>query len=214
MFMATHGLPAQEAVSMANDALSFCREHGLVLFEHWIRFNQGALLARQGQVAAGVEVMELAIAAAEALQSFQFRPFQMSCIGAAYLHLGEPTRALGLLDNAIALAQTGGERQSFPALHRIRAQILIRLGRGEEGWDMLQAALSMARQQHARLEMLRIATAMLTQAAVDHPDEEQETRNSLREIIALFEEGHDLPELRASRELLAAHGQSDAATEV
>jgi DNA-binding SARP family transcriptional activator len=203
MFMTTHGAPLEEAIARAHEAAAYCNEQGLVLFEHWLRFNHGALVAKQGDLVKGIELMREAIAAAEQRQSFQFRPFQLSCIGAAYLHLRQFNRALPYLDDALALAETGGEKQSLAALHRIRAEILIGMGRPEEGWRHLDFALATARRQHARMEELRIAMTRLKFASVAGDGDATMARTDLRRIYDSFTEGHAFPDLRTAKSLMA-----------
>jgi tetratricopeptide (TPR) repeat protein len=147
MFMVVHGAPLQQAIAHADEAIAHCEEHALALFEHLTRFNRGALLVRQRDTAAGIETMRAAIAAAEARQSRQFRPFQLACLGAAYQEFGNSGHAMTLLDEAISLAEAGGEKQSLAAIHRLRGEILFSLGRSGEARRALGRALEIARHQ-------------------------------------------------------------------
>jgi tetratricopeptide (TPR) repeat protein len=199
MYMALHGAPLQEAVAHANEAIAHCKEHELSLFENWIRFAHGALLARQGHIAAGVETMRAAISAAEARQSRQFRPFQLACLGAAYAELGDSGLALTTFDEAIFLAEAGGEKQSLVAVHRLRGEILFSVGRGGEARHAFDCALEIARLQGARLEELRATTALLRHV----PESDRaDARRALLNVYCKFEEGHALPDLRAASDLL------------
>jgi DNA-binding SARP family transcriptional activator len=199
MYVALHGAPLQEAVAHATEAIAYCKEHGLALFEHWLRFAHGALLARQGDGAIGIEIMQAAISAAEAMQSQQFRPFQLTCIGAAYAELGDCDRALATLDDAMSAAEAGGEKQSLAAVHRLRGEILFSLGRDGEARDALGCALEIARGQQARLEELRAAIALVRQA----PDSNRGAAlQALINVYSRFEEGHTLPDLCAASDLL------------
>jgi tetratricopeptide (TPR) repeat protein len=200
VYVALHGLPLQEAVVYANEAIAYCKEHELALFEHWIRFAHGALVARQGDTAAGIEIMRAAISAAEVRQSRQFRPFQLACVGAAYAELGDCGRALTTLDEAMSVAEAGGEKQSLATIHRFRGEILFRFGRGGEARHALDCALGIARRQQARLEELRAAIALVRQA----PDSDRgDARQALMNVYSKFEEGHTLPDLCAASDLLA-----------
>jgi tetratricopeptide (TPR) repeat protein len=199
MFMVVHGAPLQQAIAHADEAIAHCEEHALALFEHLTRFNRGALLVRQRDTAAGIETMRAAIAAAEARQSRQFRPFQLACLGAAYQELGNSSHAMTLLDEAISLAEAGGEKQSLAAIHRLRGEILFSLGRSGEARRALGRALEIARHQEARFEELRVAIAMVRHG----PESDRaDACEALMNIYSKFEEGHSLPDLRAASDLL------------
>jgi tetratricopeptide (TPR) repeat protein len=199
MFMVVHGAPLRQAIAHADEAIAYCNEHALALFEHLTRFTRGALLVRQGDTAAGIETMRAAISAAEARQSRQFRPFQLACLGAAYQELGNFSHAMTLLDEAVSMAEAGGEKQSLAAIHRLRGEILFSLGRSGEARRALGRALEIARRQEARFEELRVAIAMVRRA----PESDRaDARQVLMNIYSKFEEGHTLPDLRAASDLL------------
>jgi tetratricopeptide (TPR) repeat protein len=200
MYMAIHGAPLHQAIANADEAVAYCKEHELALFEHWTRFARGALLVRQGDTVAGIETMRAAISAAEARQSRQFRPFQLACLGAAYEELGNPIQAMTILDEAVSIAEAGGEKQSLAAIHRLRGEVLFSLGRSREARHALDCALEIARRQGAQLEELRVAIAMVRHAAGSHI---ADARQVLVNVYSKFEEGHTLPDLRAAGHLLA-----------
>jgi tetratricopeptide (TPR) repeat protein len=201
LYMATHGASVEELATKIGEAVAHCSRYRLYLFEHWMLFNRGALLVRQGQPGAGIELMRSAIAAADARQSRQFRVFQLSCIAEAYLKCEARGQALAIADEAVILAEKTGERMSEAGLRRVRAEILFELGRSSDGRDELKRALQVARQQSARLEELRIATAMAGYAA--DAEEADEAGWVLQRVYATFEEGHGLPDLLAARDRLA-----------
>jgi tetratricopeptide (TPR) repeat protein len=192
-----------DGITEAEDLIAYCREHELVLFEQWARFNHGALLAQGGESERGITIMEAAVAAAEAGQSFLFRPFQLSCIGKAYFGLGNVGRARELLDRAIDLAGKGGEKQSLAGLHRIRGEILLHCESFAEGLLDLNLALDIARSQRALMDELRVAITMVRLR--DHGDARRgASLELLRMVYSKFNERLELPELSLARELLAA----------
>jgi len=200
MYLTINGAPLQEAIVYAEEAIAYCEEHGLSLFEHWIKFAHGALLVRRGETAVGIETMRTAISAAEARQSRQFRPFQLACLGAAYEELGNSSHAIMLLDEALSAAEVGGEKRSLAVIHRFRSEILFSLGRGGEARHALDCALEVARCQEARLEELRAAMALVRRS----PDSGRaDARQALMNVYSKFEEGHTLPDLCAASDLLA-----------
>ena len=144
----------------AEEAVQFCVKHGLRNFEVWARFAQGAILARRGDPQSSIEVMQDAIDAAEAMGSRLFKPVQLATLASAYARLLQPAEALALLEQAIAVAQETGERRADSALHRLRAEIWIAIGRRAEGERDLLRALEIAKAQHAQSEVDRTNKTM------------------------------------------------------
>jgi tetratricopeptide (TPR) repeat protein len=208
LFMAVHGAPLEQASAQAREVLAYCEEHKFVLYQRWTRFLCGALLVREGQIEAGIEMMESSIAEAEASQNRVFRPFQLACVGSAYAKLGDPERGLRILDKAISTAEAHGEKQSLATLHRLRGEILSDLGLRGDADQAFASALSVARGQGHRLEELRVAIAMVRSATAS--DNAEPTREVLKDIYSTFEEGHEFPDLRMACDLLNA-GRSAAA---
>jgi tetratricopeptide (TPR) repeat protein len=206
LYLATHGANIEELAAKIGEAVAHCSRYGLYLFEHWMLFNRGALLVRQGQASAGIELMRSAIAAADARQSRQFRVFQLSCIAEAYLRCEAHGQALAVADEAALLAEKTCERMSEAGLRRIRADILFELGRRGDGRRELETALRLARRQSTRLEELRIATAMVRHSA--GVEDAEAAGRALREVYATFGEGRGLPDLRAARDQLEHLGLS------
>jgi predicted negative regulator of RcsB-dependent stress response len=202
MFLAVHGAPLQDAIAHADEAIAYCREHELALFEHWTCFIRGALQARQGDAAEGIETMQAAIAAAAAKKSRQFRPLQLACVGAAHEALGHSEEALTLLDEALALAEAGGEKQSLSVIHRLRGEALFSVGRHKEARHSIDQAVEIARRQGAKIEELRAAMAAVRHVA---ECEVAGARAALLRVYSRFEEGHGMPDLRAASELLGAN---------
>ena len=48
-------------MTSAEEALVHCTEQELALFGQWTRFGQGALLAKQGKITAGIDIMRSAV---------------------------------------------------------------------------------------------------------------------------------------------------------
>jgi hypothetical protein len=104
-----------------------------------------------------------------------------------------------LLDEAVSTAEAGGEKQSLAAIHRLRGEILFSLERSGEAPHALSLALEIARRQEARFEELRVAIAMARHAS---ESDRAGARQVLMRVHSKFEEGHDLPDLRAASDLL------------
>ena len=200
LFLASHGACIMEAIGRAVETIAYCQEQELYLFEQWARFNHGALLARQGDLAAGIAAMEKAIDAAETQKSRHTRPFQLACVGAAHAKLGNIPKALSMLEEAIAMARKSGEQQSQAAMHRMRAEVYFAAERREQADIEIGEALRLARHQGAKLEELRAA---LTNARQKKDTREGPTaRRELEVVYTWFQEGLQRPDLVAVRVFL------------
>jgi tetratricopeptide (TPR) repeat protein len=207
LFVAVHGAPLDQASAQAREAIAYCEEHELVLYQRWTLFLCGALLVGEGDTATGLEMMESSVSAAEASQHRIFRPFQLACIGTAYAKFGNCERGLKMLDEAISTAEAHGEKQSLATIHRLRGEILSSLGQNRDAEHAFASALSVARGQGARLEELRVAIAMVRHATPS--DNAEPARKVLNDIYSTFEEGHDFPDLRTACDLLNARHTTD-----
>jgi tetratricopeptide (TPR) repeat protein len=144
----------------AAEAVQFCAHHGLKNFEAWARFAQGAIMTRLGDVSAGIDVMRAAIAEAEDLGSRLFRPAQLATLAGAYARLGDLARALGLVEEAIEIAQRTGEKQALAAIERVKGELLFAVGRVGESEAALRAAAGTARAQGILSEERRIEASL------------------------------------------------------
>lgn len=150
----------QATSARAEEAVRFCARHGLKNFEAWARFAQGAILTRRGDLSGGIELIEAAIAAAEALGSRLFRPAQLAALAGAYAKRGDSRRALDLVEEAIAIAERTGEKQALAAIQRVRGDILLAVGRASEGAAALLTASQIAHAQCAISEARRIDASL------------------------------------------------------
>jgi tetratricopeptide (TPR) repeat protein len=152
------GLEADAA--HAKEVVRFCSQHGLKNFEAWALFAQGAIAARRGQAREGIELMSAAVGAAEATGSRLFRPVHLACLASAHARLGEIEEGLLLVRDAIEIVENRGERQSEPALHRLRGEMLAASGTKAAAETELRKALELARAQHALSEEMRIVCSL------------------------------------------------------
>jgi tetratricopeptide (TPR) repeat protein len=200
--MESHNVPLKRAIAQAEEGMAFCADQELWLFEHWFRFHYGGLIAKQGDIAKGIEIMESAIAAAGMKNSLHSRPLQLAFVGVAYAMQSEPETALTRLDRALQLAARTGERQSEAKIRRMLGDLLLRLDRRADAQVELQQAFRVANAQNARLEELRVAMTLTKYRLV--LEDGTEGRNALSRVYASFTEGHGFADLKAARAQLEA----------
>ena len=191
------GADPQRAAAHANEAVAHSIEHSLADYEQRARFIQGALLAQGGDPRRGIELMQSAIAASE---NRSRRTLYLGHSAAAHASIGQPEAGLDLLDEAIHTVETIDERFFEAELHRLRGQVLLALGRNDEGEAGLRRALTTAQQQQARWWELRAATSL-----AKHWHEAGKSREAyslLEPVCSWFAEGFGTTSFKEAKALL------------
>ncbi|MBI5441683.1 MAG: AAA family ATPase [Deltaproteobacteria bacterium] len=183
----------------ADAQTAYCAEHGVALNEYWGRFGQGLARFWTGSPDEGIGLMRTAMAELEGVDSVLFRPMLMGCLAEAWAGVGERERALELLDEAIALADTTEERLFEPELHRLRGQVVLDR-HPAEAEACFQRALSVARRQDATFWELRAAVS-LARLWRDQGKREQ-AGDLLAPVYGWFTEGFSTADLVAAKALL------------
>jgi tetratricopeptide (TPR) repeat protein len=204
LFLHTQNPEAGGGEQLIGQAMAHAVEHELPPFQNWFAFWGAAIRLRQGHAAPALPIMQATIANADSKQNWLFRPFQLGCVAEALLQLGDAPRALFTIDNAIATAEATGEKQSEAGLYRVKGEILCALQRPADAEEAFNAGLSIARQQQARMEELRLALAMVRAERAGCPIDH--ARAVLEKVYGGFEEGFDYPDLRAARDVLGGNG--------
>jgi predicted ATPase len=113
---------------------------------------------------------------------------------------GEFEEAAFLLDDALQIVERTGERWFEAELNRHKGQLLLRQGHSEAAEELYQKALSIAREQEAKLWELR-AAASLAQLRRDQ-GRRAEARDLLAPVYGWFTEGFGTPDLKEAKALL------------
>jgi predicted ATPase len=104
------------------------------------------------------------------------------------------------LDDALRIAEGTGERGFSAELNRYKGQLLLRQGRTDTADELYLKALSIGREQEAKLWELRAAVS-LAQLRRDQ-DRRAEARDLLAPVYGWFTEGFDTPDLKEAKALL------------
>jgi len=120
---------------------------------------------------------------------------------------------LAVLDEALAIVGTTGERWFEPELHRLKAEALIASTPGDlTGAEAsLDRALVVAREQGARFWELRAATTLAR--LWRGQGRRREAGDLLAPVYGWFTEGFDTPTLQAAKDLLDELGLTTPETE-
>jgi predicted ATPase len=127
-------------------------------------------------------------------------PHHVALLAGAYEIGGQIEEAVSLLDGALQSVERTGERWFTAELHRRKGELLPRRGQIAAAEELYGRALSIAREQEAKLWELR-AAASLARLHRDH-GQQAEARGLLAPAYGWFAEGFDTPDLREAKALL------------
>jgi predicted ATPase len=112
---------------------------------------RGWALGEGGEIETGITAMQDAIAEIRALGSNEFLTYFLSLLAEGLARAGRTEPALGVLSEALAIADAGGERFYVAELRRLRGELLRAAGRDvPEAAACVRAAVETARRQQAR----------------------------------------------------------------
>ncbi|MGA7803318.1 AAA family ATPase [Bradyrhizobium sp.] len=190
----------QLALAKAEEAVAISVENELGSAVHRARFFQGALLAQGNDPQLGIELMRNAIAEAEDNSERNRRTVYLCHVAMAHARLDQPDVGLGLLDEALGIAETTNEKFFEAELCRLRGMVLLSLGKKSEAEAELRRALLIAQQQQARWWELRAANSL-----AEHFRDEgnyAEACSIISSVSHWFVEGFDTPDLKQAKALL------------
>jgi predicted ATPase len=126
--------------------------------------------------------------------------YYIALLASAHEIAGQIEEALTLLDEALQIAGRTGERWVEAELNRHKGQLLLRQGDSEAAEKLYRKALSIAREQEAKLWELRAAASLARlRRGQGRP---AEARDLIAPVYGWFTEGFDTPDLREAKALL------------
>jgi predicted ATPase len=132
------------------------------------------------------------------------RPYFLALLAEAYGTLGEAAVGLTVLTEALALAETTGERWYEPELYRLKGALLLQQNSDNqaEAEICFHHALNIARTQQAKSFELRAATSLAR--LWQQQGKRQEAYDLLAPVHHWFTEGFDTADLQEAKALLDA----------
>jgi len=172
-------------------------------FPHWAgpgNVCRGWVMVQKGDVTAGITLMQRGSSAYQATGATTWMPHFVALRASAYEIRGQVDEAVTLLDDALQIVERTGERWFAAELNRHRGRLLLRQGHSEAAEGLYCKALSIAREQEAKLWELR-AAASLARLRRDQ-GRRVEARDLLAPVYGWFTEGFDTPDLKEAKALL------------
>jgi len=172
-------------------------------FPHWRAqgtIYRGWVKIRNGDVADGMALLRSGSAAYRAGGAELLVPHYMALRASAYEITGQVEEGLSLLDDALRVVERTGERWFAAELNRHKGQLLLRQGNSETAEQLYRKALSIAKEQEAKLWELRAAMSLARLRR--EQDRSSEARDLLAPVYGWFTEGFDTPDLKEAKALL------------
>ena len=160
------------------------------------KVEEGALQLREGLSTMRQQGMEAA------------RPWFLSALAGACAELGQAEEGLGVIAEALQVANKTGEHSYVAELHRLRGELLLQRTSGQQRELKIEQqaeacyrqAIEVARHQSDRSTELRATTSLARLLAKQ--GRRDEARAMLAEIYGWFTEGFDTADLKDAKALL------------
>ena len=196
-----------EVLSEAADQLiALTTEHGFPFYRAQGTICRGWVKVKNGELTEGISLLRSGSSAWRSTGAEVWRPYQMAFLARACEIAGQIEEAASLLDDALQIVERTGERWFFAELNRHKGELLLRQGDAEAAAGLYRKALSIAREQEAKLWELRAAVS-LARLRRDQ-GRRAEARDLLAPVYGWFTEGFDTPDLKEAKALLDELGCS------
>ncbi len=182
-----------ELVAVATEqGFPFWRAQGTI-FRGWVKVENG-------DVAEGISLLRSGSAAFRATGAELWMPHYIALLARACEIAGQIEEAVGLLDDALQTVERTGERWFAAELNRHKGEVLLQQGDTEAAEELYLIALSIAREQEAKMWELR-AAGSLARLRRDQ-GRRAEARDLLAPVYGWFTEGFGTPDLKEAKALL------------
>jgi class 3 adenylate cyclase/predicted ATPase len=161
---------------------------------------RGWVKVKNGDVAEGISLLRSGSSAYRATGAETAVPYFLALLARACKIAGQVQEAVTRLDDALQIVERTGERWFAAELNRHKGQLLLRQGHTEAAEELYCKALSIAREQEAKLWQLR-AAASLARLRRDQ-GRPAEARDLLAPVYGWFTEGFDTADLKEAKALL------------
>jgi predicted ATPase len=197
------------AQQYADEAIALSAEHGLALYEAMARIVRGWALIGRGNDEQAAEESRQGLAGWQSTGAQLMRPHFLALLAEASAPTRRDDSGLRLLDEALALSESTGERYYQSELYRLKGERLLARARKdaiEPAAACFEQSLAIARQQGALSLELRAAVSL----ARLHHGRPRSTmvRDVILPIYERFQEGFDTLDLREARSLLELRADS------
>jgi predicted ATPase/class 3 adenylate cyclase len=194
----------QTVQAHAEAMLALATEHGFVRHVALGTLSRGMALAGQGQRTAGLAQMRQGLAAYRATGSVSGMSGHLAQLVETHGQVGQVEEGMHLLEEALAMVDTSGERHTEAELHRLHGELRRRqaVPDAPQAEACFHRALDVGRRQQAKWWELRAAMSLAQ--LWQQQGKRSEARDLLGPIYGWFSEGFDTADLQEAKALLEA----------
>jgi predicted ATPase len=196
-------------LSSADEIINIANEHDIALWSAFGKMIRGWCLGAIGRSTEGIPLLIQGLADSRAIGCNAVLPFYLATLGEIYGIAGEPDKGLKSLAEAVELFEQTQERWAEAETYRLQGTLLLMKGDPTAAEASFHQALSVARQQKAKLWELRAA---LDLARLWHDGgRDSEAGDLLAPVYGWFTEGLDTPVLKRAKTFLDELGRRSGA---
>jgi predicted ATPase len=189
----------------ADELVAVATEQGFPQWRALGTIYRGWVKVKNGDVTDGLSVLCNGSSAYRATGAETFTPFALYLQAWACEIAGKVQEGLTLLDKALQIPESTAGRWFAAELSRLKGQLLLRQGHSEAAEELYHKALSIAKEQDAKLWELRAAVSLARlrrdQGRLDQ-SRLAEARDLLAPVYGWFTEGFDTADLKDAKALL------------
>jgi len=160
----------------------------------------GWVMVKNGDVAQGMSLLRRGSAAYRATGAEAWAPQNAAFLAKACEIAGQIEEAVAQLDDALQIVERTGVRWIAAELNHHKGQLLLRQGHAETAEELYCKALSIAREQEAKMWELRAAVSLARMRR--DQGRHAEARDLLTPVYGWFTEGFDTTDLKEAKALL------------
>jgi len=184
----------------ADQLVAVATEQGFPLWRAMGMIYRGWVKVKNGDVEEGISLLRSGSSAYRATGAEAWTTYHIALLARACEIAVQVEEGLTLLDDGLQRAERTGVRWLAAELSRHKGQLLLRQGHTEAAEELYRKALSIAKEQEAKLWELRAAVS-LAQLRRDQ-GRSAEARDLLAPVYGWFTEGFDTPDLKDAKALL------------
>jgi predicted ATPase len=194
------GAAPESLLQRADVLLAAAMESGFAQFRAVGSIFRGWCLAAMRRPDEGVALITTGLDGYRATGTLHNLPTMLTLLAVAYGMAGQPHAARERLTEALQICGVTGQRWAEAEMHRLRGELLIATSDPVTAEVSFRQALTLARQQNARLWELRAATSLAR--LWRGQGKRTEAHELLAPVYDWFTEGFDTADLKEAKALL------------
>lgn len=195
---------AEPAILVGDEIAGLCRDYELPQEALWSLAFRGYALHLLGRTDEGIDALQRSLDAQKAISARLVRSAFLAFLADALRSAGRVDECFEALEEGYAHVRETAEGGYTAGLHRVRGELLLTLGKQEEGEASLREALAYGASQQGKFMELRAATSLAR--LLNSTGRKHEARTVLTPLCEWFTEGHNTPDLVSARTLLSEIG--------